>query len=93
MGPDFNKTEWGVIRFKPVGLPEEMIAIPSPEFRSPLQQQLAQGERVEIKILFTGRLIPDESIIYAFSHEDPNQGMIIPVVQTETVQYILQSSE
>jgi len=65
-----------------------MIAIPSPEFRSYLEQQLAQGNKVEIKILFTGRLIPDESIIYTFSHDNPDQGMIMPVVQMEEVYYL-----
>ncbi|UCE63751.1 MAG: hypothetical protein JSU59_00910 [Nitrospirota bacterium] len=93
MGPDFTKTDWGVVRFKPAGLPQEMIAIPSPDLHNFLQQQLAQGNKVEIKILFTGRLIPDESIIYAFSHDDPNQGMIMPVVQMEAIQYFLQSPE
>jgi hypothetical protein len=91
MGPDVTETAWGVVRFKPVGLPPYMIAIPSPEFRSSLQQQLAQGKKVDIKILFTGRLVPDESIIYAFSHDDPSHGMIIPVVQTEDVQYLFQT--
>jgi len=91
MGPDFTKTAWGVVRFKPFELPQEMIAIPSPDLRTSLLQQLSQGEKVEIKILFTGRLIPDESIIYAFSHDDSRQGMIIPVVQTEEVQYYFQA--
>ena len=89
LGPEFTKTAWGVVRFKPVGLPQEMIAIPTPELRSSLRQQLGQGERVEIQILLTGKLIPDESIIYAFSHDDPTQGMIMPVVQTQGIQYIL----
>lgn len=93
MGPDFTETAWGVVRFKPVGLPQEMIAIPSPGFRSSLQQQLARGNKVEIKILFTGRLIPDESIIYTFSHDDQNQGMIMPVVHLEEIQYFLPSSK
>ena len=87
IGPEFTPTAWGIVRFKPAGLPHEMIAIPSPQLRETLQQQIAHGERVEIKILFTGHLVPDESIIYAFSHEDPNQGMIIPVVQIKRVVY------
>lgn len=93
MGPDVTETAWGVVRFKPVGLPLYMIAIPSPEFRSSLQQQLAQGNKVEIKILFMGRLIPEESIIYTFSHDNPNQGMIMPVVHLEEIQYFLPSSK
>lgn len=93
LGPELTETTWGIVRFKPVGFPQEMIAIPSPEFRRSLQQKLVQGEKIEIKILFTGRLIPDESIIYAFSHEDPKRGMIIPVVQIEKVQYFFDRSE
>ena len=93
MGPDLTETAWGVVRFKLVGLPHEMIAIPPPDLRNSLQQQLDQGEKVEIKILFTGHLIPDESIMYAFSHDHPRQGMIMPVVQTEAVQYFFQSEK
>ena len=93
IGPDFTKTTWGVVRFKPVGVPQEMIAIPALEHRSTLRELLALGDKVEIKILFTGHLIQDESIIYAFSHEDPNQGMIMPVVQTVDVQYFFDAAE
>ena len=93
MGPDFTETAWGVIRFKPVGLPQEMIAIPSGEIRGWVEHQFEQGKKVEVKILFSGTLIQDESLIYAFSHEDPNQGMIIPVVRTENIQYFLQLNE
>lgn len=93
MGPDVTKTAWGIVRFKPVGLPQEMIAIPPSDFRSSLQQKLAREDKVEIKILFTGYLLPTESIIYAFSHEDPTQGMIMPVVQTVGVQYFFEASE
>lgn len=90
MGPDVTQTDWGVVRFKPMGLPQEMIAIPSTEILGSLQKRLAQGETVEIQILFSGHLIPHESIIYAFSHEDISQGMIMPVVQTEDVKYFFQ---
>ena len=93
IGPDITKTGWGVVRFKPVGLPQEMIAIPSPEFQRSLQQQLAQGNKVEIKILFMGRLIPEESIIYTFSHDNSHQGMIMPVVQMEEIHYFLPPSK
>ena len=93
IGPEFTETAWGIVRFKPVGLPQELIAIPSPALRADIQRQLAQGDHVEIKILFTGRLNPDESIIYAFSHDDPDLGMIIPVVQVEDVRYFFETSD
>lgn len=92
IGPEITATAWGMVRFKPVRLPQELIAIPSPSLRADVQRQLAQGDHVEIKILFTGHLIPDESIIYAFSHDDPDLGMIIPVVQVEDVRYFYESS-
>ena len=44
---------------------------------------------VEIEVVMTGRLIPDESIIYDFSHEEEGQGVIMPVVRIEQVDYVL----
>ena len=89
MGPEFTPTHWGVVRFKPTGIPDEMIAVPSPTLRTLLQNQLDRGEQIEIKILFTGKLIQGESIMYAFSHDDVSQGMIMPVIQIERVQYFI----
>jgi hypothetical protein len=37
----------------------------------------------------TGHLIPEESVIYDFSHEEEGQGLIMPVVRVEHVQYFL----
>ena len=53
----------------------EMIAVPSadPDFgRS--WTVTKEGKPVEIGILFTGTLIPWESIIYAFSHDGDEPG-------------------
>ena len=91
IGPELTSTKWGIVRFKPMGLPNEMVAIPPPALHSCLQTQLNAGEQVEIIILFTGRLIPNESIMYGFSHDNPNQGMILPVVQVDRVQYFQHS--
>ena len=93
MGPEFTATQWGMVRFKPMGLPAEMIAVPSPTLRRALQTRLVEGEQVEINILFIGRLIPSESVMYAFSHDQPEQGMIMPVIQIEGVQYFLNLSK
>ena len=93
IGPEFTPTQWGMVRFKPIGLPDNMIAVPSPTLRSALQNQLDDGEEIEIKILFIGRLIPNESVMYAFSHDQPGQGLIMPVIQIEEVQYFLNLSK
>ena len=87
MGPEFTQTTWGLVRFKPLRLPHEMVAVPSTA--ELLRDRGAKGEPVEIRILFTGTLIPWESIIYAFSHDGMEQGLIMPVVQVDEVRYFL----
>lgn len=90
MGPEFTQTTWGLVRFKPLQLPHEMVAVPSAAGLRTLQDRRAKGEPVDIGILFTGLLIPWESIIYAFSHDGTEQGLIMPVVQVDGVRYFLQ---
>lgn len=87
MGPEFTFTEWGIIRFKPVGLPHSLIAVPPPSLIPFFQDKLATEKPIEIHILFIGRLVRDESLMYTFSHEEPDQGMIMPFVQIEDVRY------
>ena len=87
MGPEFTQTTWGLVRFKPLQLPHEMVAVPSAAGLRTLLDRHAKGEPVEIGILFTGTLIPWESIIYAFSHDGEKQGLIMPVVQVDGVRY------
>ena len=91
MGPAFSQTTWGLVRFKPQMLPHEMVAVPSPAVLQTIRDRRAKGEPVEIGILFTGTLIPWESIIYAFSHDGMEQGLIMPVVQVDGVRYFLRS--
>ncbi len=89
MGPEFTRTTWGLVRFKPEQLPNEMIAVPSAAVLRRIRDQRAGGEPVSIGILLTGTLIPWESIIYAFSHDGQDQGLIMPVVRIEAVRYFL----
>ncbi len=89
MGPEFTRTTWGLVRFKPLQLPNEMIAVPSAAGLRTLRDRRAKGEQVGIGILFTGTLLPWESIIYAFSHDGEKQGLVMPVVQVDGVQYFL----
>lgn len=89
MGPEFTRTTWGLVRFKPLRLPHQMVAVPSAATLQTLQDRRAKGEPVEIGIFFTGTLVPWESVIYAFSHDNEKQGLIMPVVQIDGVQYFL----
>jgi hypothetical protein len=38
----------------------------------------------------TGRLIKNEALIYDFAHEDPGQGMVMPMVRVEQIDYLIQ---
>lgn len=89
VGPEFVSTRWGIVRFKPMGLPREMIAVTNEAQRQALLERLEQASHIEIGIVFIGHLVPDESIIYAFDHENPDQGLIMPIVQVEAVKYFL----
>ena len=89
MGPEFTRTTWGLVRFKPLQLPNEMIAVPPAAGLRTVLDHHEKGKPVEIGILFTGTLIPWESIIYAFSHDGENQGLIMPVVKVDGVRYFL----
>jgi hypothetical protein len=82
-------TEWGMVRFKPESLPAELIAVPAPQVRKFLQKKLARGENVRLAVAMTGRLVPDEALIYDFAHEDRSQGMIMPMVRVERLDYFL----
>jgi hypothetical protein len=89
VGPEFTKTAWGVVRFKPEDLPSNLTATGTPPLRDRLVDQMMNGKSIDIKVAMTGRLIPEESIIYDFSHEEEGQGLIMPVVRIEQMQYLL----
>ena len=89
IGPKLIPTRWGVVRFKPDNLPSNLVAVPPPELEEQLRVRLSKGERIEVDVAITGRLIPEESIIYDFAHEEPRQGMVMPVVRVERLNYIL----
>ena len=89
VGPKFIQTRWGTVRFKPDGMPGNLMAVPNPSLRESLRRRVGKGERVEIDVVMTGRLIPEESLIYDFSHDEPGLGMIMPVVRVERIDYVL----
>lgn len=81
-------TRWGLVRFKPETLPAEFVARPPADLRASLQARVARGESVPVVVAMTGRLVPDEALIYDFAHEDPTQGMIMPMVRVERIDYL-----
>jgi len=89
IGPKVIQTRWGLVRFKADGLPSELVALPPTELRESLSVRVAGGEKMEIDIAMTGRLIPEESIIYDFAHEDHGRGMVMPVVRVERIDYLM----
>ena len=89
LGPKLTPTRWGVVRFKYENLPGDLVAKASVTIRSELEQRLAQGESVDMTVAMTGRLIPDESVVYDFSHDQEGLGVIMPVVKVERLDYLL----
>ena len=92
LGPEFIHTSWGTIRFKPIDLPDYLVTIPSLALRNELLVRQKQGEHIEIMVLCIGALVPNESLIYGFSHDGHQQGMILPVVSVQNILYILKTS-
>lgn len=89
IGPIFTPTRWGVVRFKPEEVPSNLVAIPDPSTRDVLRRQLDAGRKIDIEIAMVGRLIPDESLVYDFSHDEAGLGIIMPVVKIERVEFLL----
>jgi hypothetical protein len=89
IGPIFTPTRWGVVRFKPEEVPSNLVVIPNPRIRDVLRRQLDAGRKIGIEIAMMGRLIPDESLVYDFSHDEKGLGIIMPVVRIERVEYLM----
>jgi len=89
LGPKLTPTRWGVVRFKYEDFQGELVAKASATLRGELEQRFARGESVDITVAMTGRLIPDESVVYDFSHEQDGLGVIMPVVKVERLDYLL----
>ncbi|MBM4125145.1 MAG: hypothetical protein FJ246_09390 [Nitrospira sp.] len=89
VGPKFHSTRWGLVRFKPENLPANLMAIPNPRLRETLRRKLDQGQKIEIEVAVTGRLIPEESLVYDFSHEEEGKGLVMPVVRIERVDCLM----
>lgn len=88
VGPVFTTTRWGQVRFKPDDLPGGLKAIPPADLLDRLQRELAAGKTVELAVIIIGRLVPEESIVYDFSHDQEGLGLIMPFVHVEEVHYL-----
>ncbi len=89
VGPKVVETQWGLVRFKPDGLPSNLVAVPPPSLRKTLRERVERGERIAIDVIMTGRLVAEESVIYDFAHEEPGRGMVMPVVRIERLDYVM----
>ena len=89
IGPIFTPTKWGLVRFKPEEVPSNLVVIPDPSTRDVLRKQLDAGQKVGIEIAIVGRLIPQESLVYDFSHDEEGLGLIMPIVRIERIGYLL----
>ena len=89
LGPKFTPTRWGVVRFKYEYFQGNLVAKASATLRGELEQRFARGESVDLTVAMTGRLIPDESVLYDFSHDQEGLGVIMPVVKVERLDYLL----
>ena len=89
VGPKHTPTRWGVVRFKYEDLQGELVAKASATLRGKLEQRIARGETVDITVAMTGRLIPEESVVYDFSHDQEGLGVIMPIVKVERLDYLL----
>ena len=92
IGPRFTSTRWGIVRFKPEEAPSNLVAVVDERQREALQSEITENGHLEILVLMTGRLVPEESLVYDFSHEEEGRGLIMPFVRVEQVQFVRLSS-
>jgi hypothetical protein len=89
VGPKFNPTRWGMVRFKPEDLPGHLLAVPDAATRATLLRELDKKQPIDITVVMTGRLVPEESIVYDFSHDEEGLGLIMPIVRIERLDYVM----
>ena len=89
LGPELNATSWGIVRFKPEDVPSNLRVVPDPSLALEINKRLTHHNSVDVFVVMTGVLIPSESIIYDFSHDEEGVGMIMPVVRLQQVDVLL----
>jgi hypothetical protein len=88
VGPEFHPTDWGLVRFKPEEFPNNLRVRPNKKLAGRMSRSLAKHEKAHVLVVMAGVLIPFESIIYDFSHEEEGVGLIMPVVRIEQVEVL-----
>lgn len=88
IGPEYNSTSWGLVRFKPEEFPGDLRVRPDKTLADRINRSFARGEKVSVFVVMIGRLTPNESIIYDFSHDEEGLGLIMPVVRIEQVEVL-----
>jgi len=89
LGPKFIETSWGMVRFKPEEAPGNLSMTTDADLREQFSRRLENGQTVEIDVVMTGKLIPEESVMYDFSHDEAGLGLIMPVVRVERVEFAM----
>lgn len=88
LGPKFIPTRWGIVRFKPEEVPGNLVVTADSSQRKALQAEIEKHHRIDIEVIMTGRLIPEESLVYDFSHDEEGRGLIMPFVRVEQIHYV-----
>ncbi len=78
-----------MVRFKPEEAPGNLSVAPDAAHQIQVQRLLEEGQPVEIDVVMTGRLIPGESIVYDFSHDEEGLGLIMPFVKVERIDFVM----
>ncbi len=89
IGPMKIQTSWGIVRFKTANAPSEMVVIPPADRLKTMKDRRARGEEIDIQIVYSGSLMEAESVLYDFSTEKEGEGMILPIVILDQVDYVL----
>lgn len=93
VGPERISTRWGLVRFKPEEFPSNLRVRPDKKLADRISRSLAEHKKVHVSVVMAGVLIPSESIIYDFSHEEEGIGLIMPVVKVEQVEVLFRGSQ
>ncbi len=93
LGPKFIRTGWGMVRFKPEEAPGNLVAVADEKLRAHMERKREAGRPLEIDVLMTGRLVPEESLVYDFSHDEEGLGLIMPFVRVERVDLMMAPRE
>lgn len=88
LGPRFTPTSWGLVRFKYEDFFGNLIAIPPSTHVNRLHEHITQGRAPDIDVVMVGTLVPEESIVYDFSHDEDGRGVVMPVVRVQDILYL-----